>query len=93
MSKKLTKLVLAIFMLTGVGLSINYSLNGDIGGFLIGCGSVLMFGLLYRHPEAVMVSKLEEVDEHIMKFKRIDYLLLVAAIGSGLVGLILKGFQ
>lgn len=53
-------------------------------------GGVLMFMFLYSHPEMVLVRKAEALDEHIIRLKRIDYLLLITALLLGIAGLIYK---
>lgn len=81
-------LILAAFF--SAAMSAYFAFTEDVGSFLFMAGGVLMFMFLYSHPEMVLVRKAEALDEHIIRLKRIDYLLLITALLLGIAGLIYK---
>jgi hypothetical protein len=90
MSLVTAKRILILAAVLSAAMSAYFAFTADIGSFLFMAGGVLMFAFLYSHPEMVMVQKAEALDEHIIRLKRIDYLLLIAALLLGIAGLIYK---
>ena len=92
MSKKNALFILGLFITVGVFLALYFSFVKDIGMALIVCGGILMFSFLFRQPDMIKISRVEEIDKHIEKLHKIDYFMLLSALGIGLVGVVDKVF-
>jgi hypothetical protein len=90
MSIKRAKHILIVFIIAEIGLSISSLFSKDLGLLLFGLGSVLMFTLMYIHPDTLLVTKLSELDDQTRQFSKIDHLMLWCAIGIGALGVFIK---